>query len=109
MNVTIVPQGSLRCATPIVVGVSTVPHAVDLPQNPGPYQVAALKTVQLGDELGWAVGSVGVVPPGTPLPPLCALADGAATQSAATQASTATARIVRLLVKPSSFVAYGVS
>jgi len=89
--------------------VSTVPQAVDFPQKPGPYQVAALKTVQLGDELGWAVGSVGVVPPGTLLPPLCALAAGAATHSVATHASPATARIVRLLVKPSSFVAYGVS
>jgi hypothetical protein len=29
-----------------------VPQAVDLPQKPGPYQVAFLKTVQLGDELG---------------------------------------------------------
>jgi hypothetical protein len=55
--------------------------------------------------LGVAVGSV-VVPPGTP--PVCAPA-GAATISEAIDASPAIARIVRLLVKPSSFVAYGVS
>jgi hypothetical protein len=66
-----------------------------------------LKVVQLpGAELGCAVGSV-VVPPGTP--PVWALAIGAATSRAAVHASPATARIVRLLVKPSSFVAYGVS
>jgi hypothetical protein len=83
--------------------VSNVPQEVVLPQRPGPYQVAFLKTVQLGDELGCAVGSVGVVPPGTPLPPVCALADGAATNSAAAHASPAIARIVRLLVKPFLF------
>jgi hypothetical protein len=56
----------------MVVGVSTVPQAVDLPQKPGPYQVAFLKTVQLGEELGCAVGVVvgGAVPPGTGLPPV---------------------------------------
>jgi hypothetical protein len=36
----------------MVVGVSIVPQAVDRPQKPGPYQVAFLKTVQLGEELG---------------------------------------------------------
>ena len=47
------PQGSFLWATPIVVGVSTVPQAVERPQKPGPYQVAALKVVQLpGAELG---------------------------------------------------------
>ena len=47
-----------------------------------------------------AVGSVGVVgvPPGTPLPPVSALAIGAATPMAATHANPAIARIVRLLV-----------
>jgi hypothetical protein len=108
VKVTCVPHGSLRWATPTVVGVSVVPQAVCFPQNPGPYQVAALYTVQLpgvGVVLGAAAGS-GVVPPG--VPPVCALA-GAATISIAIDASPAIARIVRLLVKPSSFVAYGVS
>jgi hypothetical protein len=36
----------------MVVGVSKVPQEVCLPQRPGPYQVAFLKTDQLGDELG---------------------------------------------------------
>jgi hypothetical protein len=48
-----------------------------------------------------------VVPPGTP--PVCALAAGAATIKVAMDAIPPIARIVRLLVKPSSFVAYGVS
>jgi hypothetical protein len=85
-----------------------VPQAVRFPQNPGPYQVAALYTVQLpgvGVVLGAGVGS-GVLPPGTP--PVCAPA-GVATTSEAIDASPAIARIVRLLVKPSSFVAFGVS
>jgi hypothetical protein len=95
----------------MVVGVSNVPQDVVLPQKPGPYQVAFLKTVQLGDELGCAVGAAGgaAVPPGTGLPPVWALAAGAATQRAAAHARPAIARLVRLLVKPSSFVAYGVS
>ena len=94
----------------MVVFVSTVPQAVDMPQKPGPYQVAALKTVQLPGELGVATGAgsgEGEVPPGTP--PVCAPAAGTPTHRATTDASPATARIVRLLVKPSSFVAYGVS
>src|SRR5829696_27829 len=81
----------------MVVGVSNVPQAVRLPQKPGPYQVADLKTVQLGDELGCAVG--GAVLPGAALPPVCALAAGAATQMAAAHANPAITRIVRLLVK----------
>ena len=42
VKVTWVPQGSFLWAVPIVVGASLIPHAVSLPQKPGPYQVAFL-------------------------------------------------------------------
>ncbi len=42
VKVTWVPQGSFLWAVPIVVGASFSPQAVELPQKPGPYQVAFL-------------------------------------------------------------------
>src|ERR1044072_9949308 len=39
-NLTAVPHGRERWATPIVPGFSTWPQAVLLPERPGPYQVA---------------------------------------------------------------------